>query len=64
VLTASNEVLFKFEQPKNQDETVQKKRYTYGQGYYDKFSKQEMKEDEEEMTQEQFNIMMDNWLAE
>jgi hypothetical protein len=29
-----------------------------------KFSKQEMKEDEEEMTQEQFNIMMDNWLAE
>lgn len=64
VLTASNEVLFKFEQPKNQDETVQKKRYTYSQGYYDKFSKQEMKEDEEEMTQEQFNIMMNNWLAE
>ena len=38
VLEASNIVLFKFERPANQDESVQQKRASYGQKYYDKFA--------------------------
>ena len=39
VLEASNIFLFKFERPANQDESVQQKRASYGQKYYDKFAK-------------------------
>ena len=38
ILDASNSVLFKFERPANQGESVQKKRAEYGQKYYDKFA--------------------------
>lgn len=39
VLEASNIILFKFERPADQDESVQQKRASYGQKYYDKFAK-------------------------
>lgn len=38
VLEASNEVLFRFERPANQDESVQAKRCAFGQKYYDLFA--------------------------
>lgn len=38
VLEASNEVLFRFERPANQDESVQAKRCGFGQRYYDLFA--------------------------
>jgi len=38
VLEASNEVLFRFERPANQDESVQSKRCAFGQRYYDLFA--------------------------
>ena len=39
VLQASNAVLFKYEKPADQSETVQNKRAGYGQKYYDKYAK-------------------------
>ena len=41
VLEASNEVLFRFERPANQDESVQTKRCAFGQKYYDQFANQQ-----------------------
>lgn len=38
VLEASNSVLFNFERPANQSESVQKKRASFGQEYYDKYA--------------------------
>lgn len=38
VLEASNEVLFRFERPANQGESVQAKRCAFGQRYYDLFT--------------------------
>lgn len=38
VLEASNEVLFRFERPANQDENVQAKRCAFGQRYYNLFA--------------------------
>lgn len=38
VLTASNIVLFQFEKPADQSTTVQTKRASYGQTYYDKYA--------------------------
>lgn len=38
VLEASNEVLFKFECPSNQGESVQRERAKYGQVYFDKYA--------------------------
>lgn len=38
ILDASNSVLFKFERPANQGESVQKKRTEYGQKYYNKYA--------------------------
>ena len=38
VLEASNSVLLKFERPADQSETVQNKRASYGQTYYDKYA--------------------------
>lgn len=38
VLEASNEVLFKFERPANQDASVQEMRARYGRAYYDKYA--------------------------
>ena len=38
VLEASNEVLFRFERPANQDESVQAKRCAFSQRYYDLFA--------------------------
>lgn len=38
LLEASNIVLFKYEAPANQGETVQKTRCSYGQTYYDKYA--------------------------
>lgn len=38
VLQASNAVLFDFERPANQDASVQKKRASFGQTYYDKYA--------------------------
>lgn len=37
ILEASNAVLFNFERPANQDESVQRKRANFGQVYYDKY---------------------------
>lgn len=37
ILEASNAVLFDFERPANQDESVQRKRANFGQVYYDKY---------------------------
>lgn len=37
VKAASNEVLFNFERPKNQDSNVQKERYEKGEEYYNKY---------------------------
>lgn len=64
VIEASNAVLFNFEQPRDQSEKVQKKRYDFSMYYYSQYAtKPEEDKEEEEMTQEQFNQMMDNWLA-
>lgn len=41
VLEASNSVLFNFERPANQGESVQAKRASYGQVYYDKYANEE-----------------------
>ena len=41
VLEASNSVLFNFERPANQGESVQAKRASYGQVYYDKYASEE-----------------------
>lgn len=38
VLEASNAVLFNFERPANQDKSVQAKRASFGQVYYDKYA--------------------------
>jgi hypothetical protein len=38
VREASNEVLLKFERPKDQGEKVQKTRASYGQKYYDQYA--------------------------
>lgn len=38
VLEASNAMLLKFERPADQSDAVQKKRASYGQGYYDKYA--------------------------
>lgn len=38
ILEASNAVLFDFERPANQDDTVQRKRANFGQVYYDKYA--------------------------
>ena len=38
VLEASNAVLLKYERPADQSETVQKRRASYGQSYYDKYA--------------------------
>lgn len=40
VRQASDEVLLKFERPRDQSENVQKKRTSYGQEFYDKFAKE------------------------
>ena len=42
VLEASNIVLLQFERPANQSESVQAKRASYGQKYYDKFVKEDI----------------------
>lgn len=42
VLEASNSVLFNFERPANQDESVQTKRCEFGQKYYDQFANQQI----------------------
>ncbi len=39
ILEASNAVLKGYERPANQGESAQKKRASYGQGYYDKYAK-------------------------
>ncbi len=39
ILEASNAILKGYEKPANQGESVQKKRESYGQNYYDKYSK-------------------------
>lgn len=41
VLEASNEILFKFERPANQGISVQEKRASYGQVYFDKYASTE-----------------------
>ena len=41
VLEASNSVLLKFERPADQSKSVQSKRASYGQKYYDKFAKED-----------------------
>lgn len=41
VLEASNAVLLGYERPANQGETVQKKRASYGQAYYDEFAEKQ-----------------------
>lgn len=46
VLEASNIILFKFERPANQDETVQAKRCSYGQKYYDKYAETQLPDSE------------------
>ena len=38
ILEASNAVLFNFERPANQDDSVQRKRANFGQVYYDKYA--------------------------
>lgn len=45
ILQASNIVLFKFENPKDQSVDVQNKRASYGQGYYDKYANTIIKDD-------------------
>lgn len=45
VLEASNEILLKFERPANQSVSVQEKRASYGQVYYDKYASTEKGED-------------------
>lgn len=48
VLVASNSVLLDFERPADQSVTTQNKRANYGQGYFEKYSAQEVEETEEE----------------
>lgn len=58
VREASDAVLLKFERPANMSEANQERRAKIGQGYYDKYAKEE-----DEMTQDQFDKMMENYLA-
>lgn len=46
VLEASNAVLLKYERPANQSSSVQSKRASYGQKYYDKYAKQSQSNNE------------------
>ncbi len=47
VLEASNVVLLEFEKPANQSETVQERRASYGQKYYDKYASTETETESE-----------------
>lgn len=66
VLEASNAVLFQFERPANQSESVQAKRASYGQKYYDKFVKEdiEMIEVKKDNTPDIWAEEAVNWAAE
>lgn len=46
VLEASNSVLLKYERPTNQSSSVQSKRASYGQNYYDKYAKKSQSNNE------------------
>ena len=59
VLVASNVVLFQFERPANQSESVQKQRSKYGQAFYDKFVKEET-----DMTEAKKDNIPDLWAKE
>lgn len=48
ILDASNEVLLKFERPADQSVSVQKKRASYGQVYYDKYADKKKTQDVKE----------------
>jgi len=50
VLEASNIILLKFERPANQGESVQAKRASYGQKYYDMFMPETTQPQKEEPT--------------
>lgn len=56
---ASDAVLLNFERPANMSEANQIRRANIGQAYYDKYATED-----DEMTQEKFNEMMDAYLAE
>ena len=77
VKDASDIVLVKFERPADQSETAKNRRYQYSMKYYNQFVNQEPITptpvtpttpttiiQKQELTQEQFNQMMDVWIAE
>jgi cell division protein FtsN len=59
VLEASNSVLMKFEKPANQGESVQKKRASYGQEYYDKYKTQTIVKEEKKYYRVQVGAFVD-----
>ena len=80
VKEASDIVLLKFERPADQSEAAKERRYQYGMKYYNQFVVPQQVQttpvvsiptattttiiQQQTMTQEQFNEMMDVWLAE
>lgn len=78
VKEASDIVLVKFERPADQSDTAKNRRYQYSMKYYNQFANQQPVTpapvqptpltttivQKQELTQEQFNQMMDVWLAE
>lgn len=80
VKEASDIVLLKFERPADQSEAAKERRYQYGMKYYNQFAVQQSVQttptisipttttttiiQQQTMTQEQFNEMMNVWLAE
>lgn len=77
VKEASDAVLVQFERPADQSENAKNRRYQYSMKYYNQFAKKETPISptptptpsttiiqKQELTQEEFNKMMDNWLAE
>ncbi len=60
VLDASNAVLLNFERPADQSKTVQKKRASYGEGYYSKYAVEEV----EIMAEVKLDNTPDTWAKE
>ena len=64
VLEASNAMLLKFERPADQSVSVQNKRASYGQTYYNKYAKKAPVDGVNAMTEAELRKQVANWLVQ
>lgn len=64
VLEASNAMLLKFERPADQSVSVQNKRASYGQTYYNKYAKKAPVDGYNVMTEDELRKQVANWLVQ